>query len=93
MSVYGVALLPVIIGLVQLARIFGMSSRLSPVLSIVVGIVLSLIYVAPGDFKKSFLVGLWLGLCATGLHSGFKNTMNGTFKKKDSNKGCDEEDT
>lgn len=81
-NVYGIALLPVIIGVVQLFKILGFPSRFLPVLSIIVGIGMSYIYVDPEDFKKAFLVGLWLGLCATGMHSGFKNTMIGENSKE-----------
>ncbi|TKD71031.1 hypothetical protein [Pseudalkalibacillus hwajinpoensis] len=81
-TVDGIALLPVIIGVVQLFKIMGFPTRFLPVLSIVIGIVLSYIYVDPEDFKKAFLIGLWLGLSATGMHSGFKNTMIGVSNKE-----------
>ncbi|MGB7999475.1 MAG: hypothetical protein WCF60_05165 [Anaerobacillus sp.] len=80
LSVYGIALLPVIIGVVHLFKMFGFPARFLPILSIIIGIVMSHVYVDPGDFKKAFFIGLWLGLCATGMHSGFKHTMNGASK-------------
>ncbi|WP_270180053.1 hypothetical protein [Alkalihalobacillus sp. CinArs1] len=80
LTVYGIALLPVIIGIVQLFKIFGFPARFLPLLSIGVGIVMSYIYIDP-DIKKAFLIGLWLGLCASGMHSGLKHTMNGASKK------------
>lgn len=91
LAVYGIALLPVIIGIVHLFKVFGFPCRFLPILSIVIGIVMSHVYVDPGDFKKAFFIGLWLGLCATGMHSGFKNTMIGASKKQkdeDENKPC-----
>ncbi len=91
LSVYGIALLPVIIGVVHLFKMFGFPSRFIPLLSIAIGIVMSHVYVEPGDFKKAFFIGLWLGLCATGMHSGFKHTMSGANSKghdNDKNKPC-----
>ncbi|WP_347548834.1 hypothetical protein ABFG93_15010 [Pseudalkalibacillus hwajinpoensis] len=81
LTVYGIALLPVIIGVVHLFKMFGFPARFLPLLSIGIGIVMSYIYVEPENLKKAFLIGLWLGLCATGMHSGFKHTMNGANSK------------
>ncbi|MDO6657908.1 MULTISPECIES: hypothetical protein [Bacillales] len=91
LAVYGIALLPVIIGVVHLFKVFGFPVRFLPILSIGIGIVMSHIYVEPEDFKKAFFIGLWLGLCATGMHSGFKHTMSGAISKghdDDKDKPC-----
>jgi hypothetical protein len=81
-SVYGISLIPVIIGLVQLLSQFGIPKKLLPLSSMVMGIILGIVFLAPDDWKKGILVGIWLGLGATGMHSGVKNTMNGYMKKK-----------
>jgi hypothetical protein len=79
-SIYGLSLVPIVIGLVQVFRGFGVPTQFLPLTSIFLGILLGVIYVAPDDWKKGILVGIWVGLGATGMHSGIKNTVNGTFK-------------
>jgi hypothetical protein len=80
-SVYGISLIPVIIGLVQLVRQFGVPTKYLPLISMVFGVVLGMVFIAPDQWQKGVLVGIWLGLGATGMHSGFKNTINGYGKK------------
>lgn len=81
-SVYGVSLVPVVIGLVQLLRQFGLPSKFLPLSSMFIGIIFGIVYIAPDNWQKGVLVGIWLGLGATGMHSGVKNTINGYRNKK-----------
>lgn len=79
-SVYGVSIIPIIIGLVQLLKQFGVPKQMLPLASMLIGIILGVVFVAPDNWKKGILVGIWLGLGATGMHSGIKNTINGNGK-------------
>lgn len=85
-EVYGIALLPIIIGLVQLVKGFRIPNKYMPIVSIIIAEAISIFFMMNGDtdYKKAILVGLQLGLAATGLYSGVKNI---TQKNKYKNKG------
>jgi len=77
MEIYDVAIIPLIVGLVELAKKLGLPNKFAAVLSAVLGVVIGLVYVAPNDPAKGVLVGLSMGLAASGLYSGVKNTVEG----------------
>ena len=77
MQVYDVAIIPLIVGLVELAKKLGLPDKFAAVLSAILGVVIGLVYVAPNDPAKGVLVGLSMGLAASGLYSGAKNTIEG----------------
>lgn len=64
----------IIIGLVRAVRQTDISPKLLPFISIILGIIISIIGF-DYSLKKEILLGIWLGLGAVGLHSGFKNTF------------------
>ncbi|MBE1554711.1 hypothetical protein H4683_001789 [Filibacter limicola] len=72
MEIYDVVLIPLIIGMVQLLKLYGMPKRLLPIVALVFGVVGGIIYVYPHDIKAGTLVGLMMGLSASGLYSGGK---------------------
>ena len=74
-TVYGVALVPVLVGLNELLKRTGVPSRFIPATSMVMGYFFAFYYLAPGDFKKALLYGTILGLSSIGLFSGAKNTF------------------
>lgn len=73
MTVYDVALVPLILAAVQMFKSLGLPKKYSPVVASVLGIVAGIFYVAPGNVAEGILVGLSLGLAAAGLYSGTKN--------------------
>ena len=75
LTVYGVALVPVIIGLSELLKRFGLPTRLIPLASLALSLFFSFFYLAPGEPKKALFFGTVLGLSAIGLFSGAKNTI------------------
>ena len=77
MEIYNVAIIPLIVGLVELAKKLGLPDKFAAVLSAILGVVIGLVYVAPDDPAKAVLVGLSMGLAASGLYSGVKNTVEG----------------
>jgi len=77
MEVYNVAIIPLIVGIVELAKKLGLPDKFAAVLSAVLGVVIGLVYVAPNDPAKGVLIGLSMGLSASGLYSGVKNTAEG----------------
>ena len=72
----GVAVVPLIVGLVEVAKGVGLGSRWAPALAIGLGLALSLGYRAAlgvpagAEWAQATLSGLAFGLAATGLYSG-----------------------
>lgn len=77
-EIAGVALVPLIIGLVEVGKRLGLGSRWAALLAVVLGLVLSLGYHLAASWPdasawaETALLGLALGLSATGLYSGAK---------------------
>lgn len=74
-EVYDVVLIPLILGLVELFKRAGISSKVLPFIALVLGIVVGVVYIAEFDLKQGILIGAMLGLSASGLYSGAKNTI------------------
>ncbi|HLS36340.1 MAG TPA: hypothetical protein VK061_08895 [Bacillota bacterium] len=74
-EVYGVAIIPLIIGLVELLKRFGLPKRVLPIASLMFGVIAGVVYIHPMNVKAGILVGLMLGLSASGLYSSTKNTF------------------
>lgn len=74
LSIYGVALVPVLVGLNELLKRSGIPSRFMPLTSLAMGYFFAFYYLAPGDFKRALLLGTVLGLSAVGLFSGTRAT-------------------
>lgn len=74
--VYEIALLPIIIGLVEVIKQFGIPTKYMPLVSIFIAECISCTFlINGGGVKEAVLVGLQLGLTAVGLHSGVKNAL------------------
>ena len=74
-SVYGVALIPVLVGLSELLKRSGVPHRFIPAAAMGLGYFFAFLYLAPGEPKKGLIIGTVLGLAAIGLFSGTKNTF------------------
>jgi len=74
MEVYDIAIVPFILGIVELVKKLGLPSKFCPIVGVVLGIVIGIVYISPADITKGILVGASLGLSAVGLYSGTKNT-------------------
>jgi hypothetical protein len=75
-EIAGVAVVPLIVGLVEVLKGLGLSNRWAPALAVALGLGLSLGYQAAlgipagAEWAQAVLSGLVLGLAATGLYSG-----------------------
>lgn len=76
-TIYGMALVPVIMGLVELLKRVGIPKKYVPVFAILLGILCGLYYLAPDDPRKAVFLGIVMGLSSIGLYSGTKNTYQG----------------
>lgn len=70
-----VALVPIVIGLVQVCKIAGLPSRVAPMLSILLGVGASFLLPLDGNLGVIILEGIMVGLSASGLYSGAKATI------------------
>jgi len=81
MEVYNVAIIPLILGVVELCKQLGLPNKFAALLSCILGVVIGLVYVAPNNPLEGVMVGLSMGLAACGLYSGVKNTVQGIKKE------------
>jgi len=83
MEVYGIAIIPVIIGLIEVAKAGGLPKRFAPILALVLGILAGIVYVDPESVKGGVLKGVAIGLASVGLYSGTRNVMMKKQNAKD----------
>jgi len=79
-SVFDIALVPIIVGLAEIAKKVGFPQKFVPILNLALGLAAGFFYVAPADAREAALVGIALGLSASGLYSGVKNVAQGITK-------------
>lgn len=72
---YDVVLIPLIVSLVELLKSLGLKKKFLPVASIIFGLGAGIFYIYPDDLKGGIIIGLMLGLSASGLYSSTKNTI------------------
>lgn len=79
MEIYDFLLIPMIIGIVQILKYFGFKKKwFLPLASLLFGILAGVIYLYPNDVNAGVLIGIMLGLSASGMYSGGK----AIFEKK-----------
>lgn len=81
MEIAGIAIVPLIVGLVEVGKRLGLGSELAAPLAVALGVAISLGYRAAtglpqgAEWFGAVIVGLALGLSAAGLYSGAKKAM------------------
>lgn len=83
MEIYGVAIIPVIVGLIEVAKRAGLPKRFSPILAIALGILAGIVYLESGSIKEGVLKGIAIGLASVGLYSGTRNVIRGKEVNED----------
>lgn len=73
LAAYDVALIPLIIALVELMKGAGLPKKWCSLASLILGIAGGVVYIYPDDPKGGIIVGIMLGLSASGLYSGSKH--------------------
>ncbi|QHZ50046.1 hypothetical protein ERICV_05147 [Paenibacillus phage phiERICV] len=68
-------LVAVIVGFVEIAKGVGLPVRLAPVLSVILGIVAGIAYMAVWDIKTGIMYGIISGLTSCGLYSAGKSAV------------------
>ncbi len=74
-EIYDVVLIPLIIGLVELLKRYGLKKKMLPIMAMLFGVVAGVMYVYPTNWKAGILIGLMMGLSASGLYSGGKTVV------------------
>lgn len=73
----GIAIVPLLIGILEVFKKIGLKERFVPVFSLILGIGTGIALFADGDIKTGVIQGIFIGLSAVGLYSGAKNTVEG----------------
>lgn len=73
----GIPLLAVIIAIGKTLTIIGFNKKFLPIVNVILGMIGGTLYLYPSDVKMGVLVGLVLGLTATGTYSSVKNVKEG----------------
>ena len=76
-------LIGVIIGIVELLKILGVPKKILPIASLILGVISGMIYLFPTDPQAGILMGIIMGLSASGLYSGGKNILEKDNKDTD----------
>ncbi|MDP2659899.1 MAG: hypothetical protein Q8R28_04135 [Dehalococcoidia bacterium] len=74
-EVYDIALVPIIVFLTALVGRLGLPKKLLPIVVLVLSVVAGLVYLAPTDPGKGFLMGIALAMASVGAYSGAKNVF------------------
>jgi hypothetical protein len=85
LTIYGLALVPLIMSMIELVKVVGVPKRYSPLVALILGILFSFYYLAPGDPPKAVFLGIVIGLSSVGLYSGTKNTMQQVLNNENEN--------
>ena len=68
----------VILGLVELFKFLDIPKKFLPFLSLALGLAGGIFYIHPGDLKAGILIGIIMGLAASGFYSGGKTIIKST---------------
>ena len=74
-----IAIIPIVTGLVEVAKRTGLSGKFAPVAALVLGIVLTATW--EGVSPESLVTGIVYGLSASGFYDGAKTTVSAIQKK------------
>lgn len=81
---YGLPFVPVVAGLVELAKRSGLPAKFSPLVAVLVGVIAGVAYIAPANdasWSVGVLAGIMVGLVTSGLYSSSKNILEGVQGK------------
>lgn len=73
----GIPLLAVIVAISKTLTLIGFDKKFIPIVNMFLGMIGGILYLYPSDVKMGVLVGLVLGLTATGTYSSVKNVKEG----------------
>ena len=68
-------IVPLLIGILQIFKRLGLDTKYIPLLSLGLGIIVSLVLFDSESIRAAIIQGIYFGLSAVGLYSGTKNTV------------------
>ncbi len=77
MEYAGIAIVPLLIGILEVFKKVGLKEKYIPIFSLSLGIFIGIGLFGNGDMKAGLIQGIFIGLSAVGLYSGTKNTIEG----------------
>lgn len=77
MEYAGIAIIPLLIGILEIFKKVGLKGKYIPIFSVSLGIFIGIGLFGNGDMKTGIIQGTYIGLSAVGLYSGAKNTVEG----------------
>lgn len=77
----GIPIVPVIIGISEILKNLGFNAKFVPVVNLILGLMAGIL-LNLDDIKKGIVIGLAVGLSASGLYSGVKNVHEGIRRKR-----------
>lgn len=75
MEYAGIAIIPLLIGILEVIKRLGINKKYVPIISLLLGIGTGILLFTDGDLKAGIIKGIYIGLSAVGLYSGGKNTI------------------
>jgi hypothetical protein len=74
---FGIAVVPAVVGLVEVCKDLGLPTRAAPAAAVVFGVLAALaqIYAGTWPWMQAVVLGVSLGLSACGLYSGAKTVI------------------
>ncbi|OZV11300.1 hypothetical protein CIW83_15075 [Tissierella sp. P1] len=75
MEYAGIAIIPLLIGILEVLKKVGLKEKYVPAISVSLGIVIGIGLFGNGDTKAGLVQGIFIGLSAVGLYSGTKNAF------------------
>jgi hypothetical protein len=71
----GIAIPVILVGIMELIKLFGLPKRFIPYANAILSIALSVIYLYPNNFKQGFFVGILIALTSMGLYNSSKSVI------------------
>ena len=73
---FGIAIVPLLIGILEVFKKLGLSEKYIPITSLILGIGIGVALFGGTDIKEGIVQGTFIGLSAVGLYSGTRSTLN-----------------
>ncbi|WP_163537385.1 hypothetical protein [Gracilibacillus sp. YIM 98692] len=87
-SVYDIAIIPIITGLVQILKNLGLPIKYSPLFALLFGVLSGIFYICPHNIAAGILVGIVAGLSSSGFYNQSKILSKEGKSNDNGNNSC-----
>ncbi|KYH34510.1 hypothetical protein CLTEP_15590 [Clostridium tepidiprofundi DSM 19306] len=77
----GIALIPIVTLIVNIIKKAGVPSKFAPLVSLIIGLIFGILFLADSDVKQGILLGIIIGISASGLYSNGKELTRNISRK------------